>query len=266
MDFVDLVEWFRNHLDIIAVVLIFLLIIITFLLIFSCIPIGKSVCISADRNEIAAFGTMLAVVVALFIAFLPKLSEYRNRPLLTVECYKRRPYCREAYIAEEKTKSYWVSLIIRNNGRNIAKKCEVRLEHIKYLGIYPDKAVDIDPIVLHWVGTPRINPKLNIYHSEKIDIYRRSYAVLSVVFTKANDPKNLCIAAVDRAIPRGIPFDIPKRDYAFFITIYSENADPVEKVLYLYDFGKKYNSFKLNLTEVRYLNKEHTKFFMLNPK
>ena len=47
---------------------------------------------------LTAVGTILAVVVALFIAFYGALRRRRDRPILSVEFDNREPFCRHAKI------------------------------------------------------------------------------------------------------------------------------------------------------------------------
>lgn len=98
---------------------------------------------------LTAIGTVGAVIVALFIAFLSNLLDKYREPKLTIEFENKEPYCRHAKILNEnvadmieKAKTpqgyanieppmrYFLRLRIRNSGKSIAREVEVKLVRI----------------------------------------------------------------------------------------------------------------------------------------
>lgn len=188
--------------------------------------------------------TAFAAGVALFVAFLPAINQWRNKAILEIEFEQREPFCREAplVLSVEPTAAgdmpivdgaYFVRLRIHNRGRRVARKVEGRLEAIANLD--GTEQTDFDPVVLHWVGRDTPGP---------IDINKSESEYLDVLYLRRTKPRTWFVNA-ERTLPRGIslerhfPASIPgspplgslEPAVRLQVTIYGEELTPVGRTI-----------------------------------
>ena len=190
---------------------------------------------------VTAIVTLATAMVAVFVAFLPSLIRWRNRPKFAVEFKNEEPFCRHNQTrysmfseppANGLVSTYWVRLRVKNAGRSLARGSEGKLVRITDAETNQDRK-DFDPVILHWVGTAH-NP---------IDINKSEYEYLDVVFTREDDPKVFQIPCKEEE-PRGINLRPDRKDYILQIVLYGENVEPLQKSFYLKNH-EKYDEIKL---------------------
>lgn len=198
-------------------------------------------------EKATAIGTLLAVFVALFAVFWPSILRRWNKPKLIFEFDNKEPYCRKIpNILDPKTgkitllNSYYVRLRIKNTGRFIARDCKGKLIAIAHKDLGTLRQ-DFDPVILRWVG--------NYNSSGMLDINSREYEYLDI-FNTNEESDRFHIAAIDYSIPRGITMDPQRDDYFILVSIYAENADPIEEV-YRITNGSGYDGAKLSVATKR---------------
>jgi hypothetical protein len=86
--------------------------------------------------------------------------------------------CREADIPND---SYWLRVKVTNTGRSVAKRCFGKI--VKFIDNSGERK-DLDPVMLHWIGTTWGYPPF----FPTIDLNRKQYALLDVLVTKADSP------------------------------------------------------------------------------
>lgn len=194
-----------------------------------------------------AVGTMLAAIVALFIAFLPSLLKRYNRPKLAIEFKNEEPFCRTASVTELKYVEqsgpivpkevlppyYWVRIRVLNVGKSVAKGCEGKLVRIQDAKT-KEEMKNFDPIVLPWVGAT--------YSS--IGINKNEYEYLNILATAKDDAKHLFIKSIDEKL-RGINLAPERKDYIFHIVLYGADVEPLKKLFYLRNH-EQYDKIKLS--------------------
>lgn len=193
-------------------------------------------------EKISAIGTLLAVSVALFAVFWPSILRRLNKPKLIFEFDNKEPYCRRIpNILDPRTgkitqlKSYYVRLRIKNKGRSIARNCKGKLIAIAHKDLGTLRQ-DFDPVILRWVG--------NYNSSGVLDINSREYEYLDVFSTNEKSDR-FHIAAIDYSIPRGITMNPQRDDYFILVSVYAENAEPIDKV-YKITNGARYDDIILS--------------------
>lgn len=142
---------------------------------------------------LTAVGIILAVFVALLVAFLSTIQARIAKPKLKIEFENNEPYCRHARILNEpvgdmieKAKTsqgytniqppegYFFRLRIRNKGKSTAREVEIKL--VRMLDADSKKEVsDYDPTHLVWVGYGTNN---------SISISRGLYEYANICFVK----------------------------------------------------------------------------------
>ncbi|MCP8317081.1 MAG: hypothetical protein H3Z52_03655 [archaeon] len=200
----------------------------------------------AELDELALIGPIIAAMVALFIAFLPSLRKWYNRPRLKLEFDNREPFCRHAMLLEPikiggkeyrpTENAYWIRLRVVNKGRSVARGCEGKLVRI----VDPESGneyADFDPVILHWAG----------YAIGSIDINKSEYEYLDVVFTRANSPGKWFVNSIEEQ-PRGIRLDWPAGNYLLDITLYGRNFSPLS-IRFRLVASHEYDKIKLHRVE-----------------
>ena len=168
-------------------------------------------------------------MIAIYIAFLPKIQAYVDKPILKIEFENNSPFCRLAKLTNENIDAYHIRLRVKNIGNSIAKKCEAHLDKITWEGFStnwdPEKA--IDPMSLHWVDSS-IEQVVTLDNSTKytrynkyIDIPPGGYQYFDLFYT--TNKGYIYLFPTDEK-PRGFSFSLGIDNYTFHITIYSENA------------------------------------------
>lgn len=218
--------------------------------------------------EIAtAFGTLAAVVVALFAVLWPSILKRWNRPKLTFEFDNTEPFCRHTFglmdigtRTTQQLNSYHIRLRIKNKGKSIARKCEGKLIAIAHKDLKTLRQ-DFDPVILHWVGSDAVVRNLGVgsrsmqfTKTSSLDINSKEYEYLDFLSTHERTDR-FEIQAIDFDIPRGITLDPQKDDYFFLVTIYSENADPVSEVYKTIVGKKSYDDVQVAIANVNEKNK-----------
>jgi hypothetical protein len=207
---------------------------------------------------LTAIGTVAAVVVALFVAFLASIRGWYNRPKFDIEIGNEEPFCRQSRLRRGVNPdgtpilgpwSYWIRIRVRNRGRSVARDCEGKLTQITQTSDMRDRP-DFDPVILHWVGKPH-SPE---FVGKPIDINRDESEYLDVVFTIADnglnygtdrDPAHFYIPA-EELEPRAISTRFPRQDYYLQITLYGSNVEPLSKRFLLRN-APQYDHIRLEL-------------------
>lgn len=187
-----------------------------------------------------AIGTVATAIVAMVVAFIPSIRRWYNRPRFSIEFENEKPFCRVTTVirqlavdgAGSTTLAYWIRLRIRNIGRSVAKACEGKLVRIKDAET-KEESKDFDPVVLRWVSTQAYKP---------VDINKKEYEYLDLVYRTAQDDEVFIVA--DRKLRMGINLNLPLKDYIFYVIIYGENVEPLEKAFYLKKH-KEYDKIEL---------------------
>ena len=125
-----------------------------------------SLCPGTQGEWAAAVATFLTALVALGVAFLPKISWYINRPRIALEYNPKPPYrhwevYEECDIKTKKNPQVWERVKVINKGKKPAKGVKVRL-----MGLYQKNEEGRkeplnyrDPITLHWAGSNDYAPR-----------------------------------------------------------------------------------------------------------
>lgn len=194
-------------------------------------------------EKATAIGTLLAVGVALFAVFWPSIARKWNKPKLIFEFDNKEPYCRRIpNILDPRTgkitplNSYYVRLRIKNTGHSVARNCKGKLIAIAHKDLGTLRQ-DFDPVILRWVG--------NYNSSGVLDINAREYEYLDIFSTNEQSDR-FHIAAIDYNIPRGITLDPQRDDYFILVTVYAENAEPIDKV-YKITNGTRFDDIRLSV-------------------
>lgn len=200
---------------------------------------------------LTAIGTILAVVVALLIAFLGAIRAKLNEPKLELECENKEPCSRHAEILNETIineanhesrhpQGWFLRLRVKNKGKSIARDVEVRLVRILDIDTKEEKA-DYDPSHLSWVGYGLNNA---------ISIPRGLYEYANVCFVKDNS--NMVYIATTETSPRGFPTVRERVDCILHIIAIGTNTKPIERFYKLHfgsGFAIKYDD--VTLTEMK---------------
>lgn len=211
-------------------------------------PLTSEVGNTTITDWLTAIGTIAAVVVALFVAFLTSIRRWYNRPKFHVEIGNEEPFCKHTRIKIGENPdgtlilghmSYWIRIRVKNVGRSVARGCEGKLVRISQISDMTDRT-DFDPVVLHWVGRPHSKESAG----KPIDINKREYEYLDVVFTIIDDPNHFHIPA-EETEPRAINLSPPRENCYLHIVLYGANAEPLEKKFLLRNTGQEYDSFEL---------------------
>ncbi|MDA4123180.1 MAG: hypothetical protein OK456_08390 [Thaumarchaeota archaeon] len=187
---------------------------------------------------LTAVGTVGAVAVALFVAFLQNILQYYNRPVLIIEFENEEPFCKHRVLELEdynpvKT-GYYVRLRIRNTGRSIAIDCEGKLNQVLQkvttngVSTFRELVDFGTPRALHWSGQGLRN-NININGGNAFEYLD----VLSVI----DDNSYLIRIDSNESEPGTTPAMFSRVDYILAINVYSRNTKPVEKK-YQLRFGK----------------------------
>jgi hypothetical protein len=202
---------------------------------------------------LTAIGTLLAVVVALLIAFLGAIQSKINEPKLELEIENKEPCCRHAEIIDDwveinyirrHPQSYFLRLRVRNKGKSVARHVEVRLVRILDVDSRKERT-DYDPTHLNWVGYGLSN---------YISIPRGLYEYVNVGYVK--DTLNKFILSTTETAPRGFPTVRERYDCIFHIIAVGSNAKPIERYFKLH-FG---SSFEIKYDDVTLTMISHKKY------
>lgn len=168
---------------------------------------------------LTAIGTVGAVVVALFLAFLGSLLRKYRKPKLKIEFDNKVPFCRHSRISNlpNQPEGYFLRLRVRNTGKSIARDCEGKLVRILDANTNRERT-DFDPTNLHWTGHERKNT---------ISIHKTAYEYLDVVYVRDDMPQILIYTNEEQ--PRGFPFSLQRNNYILDIVFFGKNTEPVEK-------------------------------------
>lgn len=220
---------------------------------------------------ITSISTSAAVIVALLAIFWPTISQYKNRPVLAIEFENSEPFCRKTYAIKNiatgqilSGNSYHLRLRIKNKGNSVARKCKSKLVAISDKDLKSLRK-DFDPVNLHWVGSDYMtinadrDGKRNVIFQKNLllDINAKDYEYVDLISISENS-KNYQIQAIDYDIPRGIVLDPQIDDYYLLITVYSENSNPIHKVLKVIK-STNYDEIKLETVTTE----EIKRFFVL---
>lgn len=191
-------------------------------------------------EKFTAIRTIGAVIVALFVAFLPLLLEWRRRPKLKVEFKNSEPFCRhtggivQSNNTVLKLNSYWLRLMVKNYGKTVAKRCKVKL-----LAITDEKIQrirdDFDPTVLRWVE--------NVREGHGIDIDKHDYEFVNLL--SVDQENNIIKIQASDLTPRGINLNLPLGNYYIVVSVYCENANPRKEVYGFINENDKFDKVKL---------------------
>jgi hypothetical protein len=193
-----------------------------------------------------AIGTVLTAIVAVFVAFLPSLKKWYNRPKFKIEFENKEPFCRHTLtwfgvVKDGRTNhpvsTYWIRLRVRNVGHSVARNCKGKLVRIADAMTKEDRK-DFDPVVLHWVGEI----------DKPIDINKSEFEYLDVVYNRTDDPKTFNIRCEEKEFERAINLTPERKDYILQIVLYGENVEPLQKSFYLKNH-EEYDKIKLSLSE-----------------
>lgn len=176
---------------------------------------------------LTALGTIGAVVVALFLAFLGNLLRKYRKPKLEIEFDNKEPFCRHTHISNlpNQPEGYFLRLRVRNTGKSIARDCEGKLVRILDADTREERT-NFDPTNLHWTGPERKNT---------ISIHKTAYEYLDVVFVQEHISKIFVYTNEEQL--RGFPFDLPWGNCILDIVLFGKNTEPVEKFFKL-EVGK----------------------------
>lgn len=196
---------------------------------------------------LTAVGTLGAVFVALFAIFWPNMSRWQNRPILKFEFNNKEPFCRKIPNILNPTtgkitqlNSYYVRLRIKNIGNSIARNCKGKLIAVAHKDLGTLRQ-DFDPVILRWVG--------NYNSTGVLDINSLEYEYLDVLSTNEKSDR-FHIAAIDYSIPRGITMDPQRDDYFILVSVYAENAEPIDNV-YKITNGSEHDEVRLSVATER---------------
>jgi hypothetical protein len=185
---------------------------------------------------LTAIGTVGAVVVALLLAFLGKLTDWYRKPILTLEFENKEPFCRHSTIADLPNQpiGYFLRLRVRNTGKSMARDCEAKL--IRILDVNKQERTNFDPTNLHWTGHGRNN---------KISIHKTAYEYLDVAYARNDIPQ--ITLYTNETTPRGFPFAISRDDCILQIVLFGINTKPKEGYFKLHagDFATKYDDISI---------------------
>lgn len=164
---------------------------------------------------LTAIGTILLAFVTFFIGVIkPGI----NKPCFSIDFKNEEPWCRKATLIKPKgVSSYWIRLRVSNSGKSVAKRCLGKL--IKITDDTGSDVRDFDPAALLWVGVRPDEIPLSA-----IDINRKDFEYLNVLYTQQNDPTKAFICR-DK-LPRGTIVSLEPGIYFLTITIYSDNVEP----------------------------------------
>lgn len=211
-------------------------------------PLTSEVGNTTITDWLTAIGTIAAVVVALFVAFLTSIRRWYNRPKFHVEIGNEEPFSRHTDVITDHNddgtaitrRSYWIRIRVENAGRSVARGCEGKLVRITQADNMTDRT-DFDPVVLHWVGRPHSTESVG----NPIDVNKHEYEYLDVVHTIADDPNRFYIEA-EEIEPRAINLAPPRQDYYLHIVLYGTNVEPLEKKFLLRN-APQYDHIRLEL-------------------
>lgn len=207
------------------------------------LEICESAMKSTSYEELTAVGTLLAVVVALFVAFLPYIIGWLRRPKLILKFKNAEPFCRHTGALIDlgtgnviPRSSYHVRLRILNEGYLLARTCEVKLVAICDQNITNLRS-DFDPVVLHWVGSDNLvtnsgsaGRSIQYSRNPSVNINSREYEYVDFLSTNSGSTV-FEIQAIDRDILRGTNLDPQLDAYFFLVSIYSENSSAKSTIL-----------------------------------
>jgi hypothetical protein len=177
-----------------------------------------------------ATATMITAIVAVFVAFLPSILRWYNKPRFKIEFENKEPFCRHnktwfSVVTDTSAKgavpTYWIRLRVKNVGHSIARGCEGKLVSIKDFTT-KEYRKDFDPVVLHWVGSTH-NP---------IDINKSESEYLDAILTRVDEPRVFYIRSELRE-DVGTKLTPERKDYLLEIVLYGENVEPLQKSFYL---------------------------------
>jgi hypothetical protein len=197
---------------------------------------GKEGYVMAESAEwITAAATMSAVIVALFVAFLPSFRRRYNKPKLKVDFKNEEPFCRNAILINDaaQIKHYWVRVRISNVGRSVARNCRGKLIRIRDANTMEERK-DFDPAILRWVTG----------QGKPIDLPYKDREYLNILFTRQNDPLHLVIDAEDKE-PRAINLFPERKDYILDMIFYADNVESITESFYFKN-SKDYNKIELS--------------------
>lgn len=215
---------------------------------------------------LTSISTTAAVLVALLAIFWPSILKYFNRPILVIEFENSEPFSRKTYATKNiatgqiiSGNSYHLRLRIKNKGNSVARNCKSKLVAISHKDLKSLRK-DFDPVNLHWVGSDDVtinadkDGKRSVTFNKNLllDINAKDYEYVDLISISENSNKYE-IQAIDFDIPRGIVLDPQIDDYYLLITIYSENCNPIHKVL------KVIKSINYDEIKLEFVTKEETK-------
>ncbi len=207
--------------------------------------------------NLANFLVNLGVAVGtLGVTFLVLYQEFWRRPKLKIEfCQENEGFCRNASVnwvirripnrlmyceIDQSILTYWVRIKVINVGKTVAKRCVGKANEMSC--IKNNKVIlcqPFDPCILHWVGQKGddLNP---------IDISKKEYYYLDVLFTQKDDPHFYINTDLTQA--RGIKYDWEAGEYLLKVSVYGENGNPASKTLRVIWNGK-WDEIKVSLSK-----------------
>ncbi len=177
----------------------------------------------------SAGGTIFLALITVFIAIV--MPRWR-KPKFKVEFDKK--FCRTAEVPEN---SYWLRLKVTNTGKSMAKRSFGKI--VKFKDDSGDRT-DLDPVMLHWIGTPWGYPPF----FTTLDLNREQHALLDVLVTKADSPGKAFIFTY--GFLGGAPKDILSGNGQIQITIDGDDVEPhTREYSIIWDNISDYTSIRL---------------------
>jgi hypothetical protein len=189
---------------------------------------------------VTAFGTIGAVGVALFVAFLNNLLERYRRPILKIEFENKIPFCRHTPIGDEGRDGYFLRLRIRNVGKSMARDCEGKVVRILDAATRQERK-DFDPTNLHWAGH-HLSRKI-------VSIHRTAYEYLDVIWVQKDDPVIYTYPVQEEST--GTPTAFTREEARMLIldiVLFGTNTKPVEKLFKVRTDGDDWDKVSLEET------------------
>jgi hypothetical protein len=201
---------------------------------------------------LTAIGTLTAVVVALVVAFLPRIFDYYNRPVLKIEFENGAPFCQHRPTntpvfmvrdVEESKKmrinSYFVRLRVRNSGKSSAKEILGKLVRIRNAKTGID--YQIDPVPLHWASIPEVlsDDKLTL------NLNQDEPDFIEVLFV-CDEPKGRILIYSSELVRRDAEKILSRDNYLLDISFYGENFSSVQRT-FLLECGKNWDEVTLEV-------------------
>ena len=185
---------------------------------------------------ISVSSLVISFIVALAVVYREFIHDWIFRPKLDITFSLNAPHSRVTLLEGGK-KGFWPRLLVKNNGKRVALRCEGILDEVRML----DGTIDTryDPLVLRWATAPIAKGLL------PLDIAQKRQVFLNI-FTTIEGEENAPFATYVDAV--GVPLYLEPRQCWFRIVIYGDNFTPVSKGYAIQWDGKEFE--EVNVCEM----------------